>query len=95
MEARRAFREGLAPASALPPILVVAGVGRPTIARVRTTASSPDWTSSPTTGGDGRVTEESAQPRPPVRFELVKTTADHVNLLNDAEVQRAIAAFLK
>ncbi|MBI3722959.1 hypothetical protein HY251_03240 [bacterium] len=103
LEARLAFRKALAASASAPEppgdlaVLVVSGTGRPTIRRVLLARpddlGSADFRSSPTTSGDGRVTEESSLPPGPLVYSVVKTPADHVGLLNDETVQEAIRSF--
>jgi pimeloyl-ACP methyl ester carboxylesterase len=94
LAARRAFRADLARARALPPLLVVVGTGRPTLAGIVLRGTTPDWDASPRAPGDGRVTDGSAQPAN-AKFELLRTAADHVNLLNDETVQVEIRRFVR
>ncbi|MEZ0227709.1 MAG: hypothetical protein ACAI25_03735, partial [Planctomycetota bacterium] len=97
------------PTVAQPPsdlaVLVVTGTGRPTIGKVNSSrprvGSGPfdsietaHFESSPTVDGDSRVSMDACMPPKPLDYKVHKTTADHVNLLNDEGVQEAIRAFL-
>lgn len=75
-----------------PEILAVIGHGHATVSGVRVTPQGFDFGNPPTADGDGSVLLTSAEPPGP--FTRLDTTTEHVQLLNDPEVQRAIAAFL-
>lgn len=80
------------PLLAAPEVLAVIGRGHATVSGVRVTEQGFDFANPPTADGDGSVLLTSAEP--PVPFTRLDTTTEHVALLNDPEVQRAIAAFL-
>lgn len=82
-----------APPLATPTVLAVIGHGHPTVSGVRVTGDGFDFAHPPTADGDGSVLLTSAEP--PVPFTRFDTTTEHVALLNDADVQAAIAAFLR
>lgn len=105
LEKARAFREALreTPDAPKPPaglqVLVVAGVGRSTIGAVSVPLldqgiAAADFERSPRVDGDSRVPTDSCIPPRPLDYKMFKTKADHVNLLNDEEVQEAIRAFI-
>jgi pimeloyl-ACP methyl ester carboxylesterase len=103
LAAARSFRQALvAPGPEAPHdlrILVVMGTGHDTTGQVRLTRKdeidSADFASSPAVSGDNRVPEASCLPPVPSEsYALVKTSADHVNLLNDEAVQKAVLDFL-
>ena len=73
------------------PVLIVVGEGNKTVAGIRTTAGAPDFDHPPLADGDGTVLATSARPSFP-HDELVTRTR-HTALLNDPEVQAAIARF--
>lgn len=80
------------PLPGTPQLLAIIGAGQPTVSGVRVTDGGFDFERPPTADGDGSVLLTSAVP--PLPFTRVDTTTEHVALLNDAAVQRAIAAFL-
>lgn len=80
------------PPLATPEVLAVIGHGHPTVAKVRVTEHGFDFSNPPTADGDGSVLLTAAEP--PVPFTRLDTTTEHVALLNDPDVQKAIAAFL-
>ena len=75
-----------------PEVLAVIGTGRATVCAVRVLGEAFDFNDPPTCDGDGSVLLPSAAPPQP--FVQFNTGADHVQLLNDASVQRAVEAFL-
>jgi pimeloyl-ACP methyl ester carboxylesterase len=75
-----------------PAVMAVIGSGHPTVSAVRVLGQAFDFDDSPTDDGDGSVLVSSATP--PIPFTLLTTHAEHVALLNDKEVQKAIALFL-
>ncbi|MBS1150808.1 MAG: hypothetical protein H6Q89_2506 [Myxococcaceae bacterium] len=80
------------PPLSMPEVLAVIGTGRATVSGVRVTAEGFDFQHPPTADGDDSVLAASAVP--PVPFTRFDTPTEHVALLNDPAVQRAIAAFL-
>jgi pimeloyl-ACP methyl ester carboxylesterase len=95
--AHSSFREALRDAPGEAPdvrVLVVSGIGHPTIERVAIVGGEPDHAASPTASGDNRVTEASSLPPRPLVWEQIRTEADHVQLLNDPEVREKVGAFL-
>ncbi len=76
-----------------PALMAVIGTGHPTVSGVRVTSTGFDFEHPANADGDGAVLLSSAAP--PLPFTRVDTPAEHVVLLNDPDVQRAIAAFLK
>ena len=76
--------------AAAPRALAVIGVGHETVGGVRIVSGGFDFDHPPTADGDGTVTAASA--RPAFAHEEPVTHATHTALLDDQEVQRAIAA---
>ena len=74
------------------PVLVVVGEGQPTVAGIREIDGAFDFDHPPLADGDGTVTAASARPAFP--HEEHVTHAKHTALLNDGEVQAAVARFL-
>ena len=81
------------PPLASPELMAVIGAGHATVSGVRVTKKGFDFENPASADGDGSVLLTSAAP--PVPFTRFDTTAEHVGLLNDPDVQRAIAAFLR
>ena len=73
-----------------PGALVVIGIGHETVSGVRIAGGKFDFDHPPTADGDGTVTAASARPAFP--HEELQSHALHTALLDDAKVQRAIAA---
>ena len=93
LDAHAALHARLAePPRSTPEVMAVIGNGRATVSGVRVTAQGFDFEHPPSADGDGSVLLTSAPP--PIPFTRFDTTAEHVALLNDRDVQRAIAAFL-
>jgi len=80
------------PMRGAPQVMAIIGYGQPTVSGVRVIGDTFDFEHPPTADGDGSVLLTSAVP--PMDFQRVDTTTEHVALLNDEAVQRAILNFL-
>jgi pimeloyl-ACP methyl ester carboxylesterase len=98
LEARRALADALAPREGLPPppfqTLVVVGTGRSTTSGFRMKDGALDVDDETKADGDGSVLATSAVPALSLPFERLDSRAEHVALMSDDEVLRAIARFL-
>jgi hypothetical protein len=74
--------------------LVVVGHGHPTIGGIRVAGGGFDLEHPVAADGDDTVPRACAVPPAPLSFVQIDTGADHLGLMNDATVRRAIAAFL-
>ena len=90
------FWSGLVPPPELKwKALAVIGSGRATVSKQRVHADgSFDFDHPVEADGDGTVLSSSALPFEQIRHSELRTTVDHVQLLNASEVQEQIAAFL-
>jgi hypothetical protein len=96
---RHEFTSAIADTPVAPPpdlkALYIVGRGRPTPARLRAVSGKIDLQHPDLADGDGTVTATSAIPPAILPFDRFETHADHVALLNDAEVRAAVTAFIR
>lgn len=97
LSAQREFREALGDAPGEPPevrALSLVGEGHPTAARLLVRDGRVNFDGSPTEPGDGDVPAASAMPPAPLACGRLSTRAPHAAMLNDRDVQEAIARFV-
>ncbi|EPX57456.1 hypothetical protein D187_006631 [Cystobacter fuscus DSM 2262] len=99
LQANRELHESLAPREAPPPppfeTLVVVGTGNPSTSGVRVVEGRLDLKNEPSADGDGAVLSSSALPVLSIPYQRLDSAAEHVALMSDRDVLRALERFFQ